>query len=340
MSRTPKNTGSVDGILADFTQVLEIEARAIAEASQRFATQPGSAAAVSEAVQLLSRSLDRGGRIVVTGIGKSGKVAQKISATFSSTGSPATYLHATEALHGDLGMVTPADAVLALSHTGNTEDLVQLAPALKGLGVPIIGIGGNAGSQLAQACNLWLDGSVAHEACPHNLAPTASTTLALAIGDALAVSLMKLRGFEASDFARNHPGGSIGRRLHLRVGDIMHEAARLPLLGPETPIEQVIEASSLHNLGAVLVTGAGSKLLGIITDGDLRRALRHKNRFFQLTAADVMTAQPVTIAADALAYDALEKMEKRTSQIKELPVVDSQLRVLGLVRIHDLVRFF
>lgn len=336
MSKTGKNTD----IVADFAQVLQVEARAVSEAAQRFLEQPEARKAVTESVQMLSRALDRGGRIVVTGIGKSGKIAQKISATFSSTGSPATYLHATEALHGDLGMVTPADAVLALSHTGNTEELVRLLPALKGLGVPIIGIGGNAGSQLAQACNLWLDGSVDHEACPHNLAPTASTTLALAIGDALAVSLMKLRGFEASDFARNHPGGAIGRRLHLKVGDIMQDATRLPLLAPDTPIEQVIEASSRHNLGAVLITGPDSRLLGIITDGDLRRALKHKDRFFQLTAGEVMTAKPVTISADALAYDALEKMEKRTSQIKELPVVDSQLRVLGLVRIHDLVKFF
>jgi len=325
--------------IKEFIGVLELEAKAIGDAAARFGRQTGTHP-VTQAVELLTRSLDRGGKIVVTGMGKSGKVAQKISATLSSTGSPSTYLHPSEALHGDLGMVTPADAVLALSHTGNTEDLLRLIPAFKSLRIPIIGLGGNAQSPLARACEVWLDGSVEQEACPHNLAPTASTTLALAIGDALAVSLMKVRGFEAADFAKNHPGGSLGRRLNLRVADLLHDATQIPILPPDASIERVIDASSQYRLGAVLIATADHQLLGIITDGDLRRALKHKERFFQLTARDVMTAQPITISPEDLAYDALEKMEKRSSQIKELPVVDSQHKIVGLVRIHDLLKFF
>jgi arabinose-5-phosphate isomerase len=324
-----------------FIKVLDLEAGAIGQAAARLSSLPQDAThPVAAALAAISECLDRGGRVVVTGVGKSGKIAQKISATLSSTGTPSLYLHPTEGLHGDLGMITGADLVLALSHTGNTDELLRLIPAIKSLRVPVIGLGGNAESQLGKAADIWLDGSVAQEACPHNLAPTSSTTLALAIGDALAVALMELRGFDASAFARNHPGGALGRRLHLKVSDVLHDVAATPMLGPDATVEEVLDASSRRNLGAVLIVDSTQKLLGIITDGDLRRALKHREKFFSLRARDLMTAKPVCISPDALAFDALERMENRPSQIKELPVVDQSNRVIGLVRIHDLLKFF
>jgi arabinose-5-phosphate isomerase len=320
-----------------FNRALQLSAHELTRASERFQKYPDP---VLSALALLQATLDRGGKIVLTGLGKSGKIAQKISATLASTGSASIYLHPTEALHGDMGGVSSLDAVIALSHTGNTEEILKLGTVFKSLRIPVIGIGGNPQSQLSRLCEHWLDATVEQEACPHNLAPTTSTTLALAIGDAIAVALMELRGFDAASFARNHPGGSLGKRLHLRVSDILHKPQHIALLPASATMEQVIEASSRHNLGAVLITDSLQKLLGIITDGDIRRALKHKDRFFNLRAQEVMTQNPVTIDADALAYDALEKMEKRPSQIKELPVVDSDQRVVGLVRIHDLVKFF
>lgn len=327
--------------LETFLKVLDLEAEAIHQASARFsAIAPGPAHPVSAALTAIAECLDRGGRVVVTGVGKSGKIAQKISATLSSTGTPSLYLHPTEGLHGDLGMITAADLVLALSHTGNTDELLRLLPAIRSLGVKVIGLGGNPQSQLGQAADIWLDSAVAQEACPHNLAPTSSTTLALAIGDALAVSLMQMRGFDARSFAKNHPGGSLGRRLNLKVSDVLHDVSQVPVLGPDATVEEVLDASSRRNLGAVLITDSQQRLLGIITDGDLRRALRHREKFFTLRANELMTSSPVCISPDALAYEALEKMENRPSQIKELPVVDSSNRVIGLVRIHDLLKFF
>ncbi len=327
--------------LETFLKVLDLEAEAIHQASARFsAVAPGQAHPVSAALTAIAECLDRGGRVVVTGVGKSGKIAQKISATLSSTGTPSLYLHPTEGLHGDLGMITAADLVLALSHTGNTDELLRLLPAIRSMGVKIIGLGGNSQSQLGQTADIWLDSAVAQEACPHNLAPTSSTTLALAIGDALAVSLMQMRGFDARSFAKNHPGGSLGRRLNLKVSDVLHDVSQVPVLGPDATVEEVLDASSRRNLGAVLITDSQQRLLGIITDGDLRRALRHREKFFTLRANELMTSSPVCISPDALAYEALEKMENRPSQIKELPVVDSSNRVIGLVRIHDLLKFF
>lgn len=327
--------------LETFLKVLDLEAEAIHQASARFsAIAGGPAHPVSAALTAISECLDRGGRVVVTGVGKSGKIAQKISATLSSTGTPSLYLHPTEGLHGDLGMITASDLVLALSHTGNTDELLRLLPAIRSLGVKVIGLGGNSASQLGQAADIWLDSAVEQEACPHNLAPTSSTTLALAMGDALAVALMQMRGFDARSFARNHPGGSLGRRLNLKVSDVLHGLSEVPTLPPEAPVDEVLDASSRRNLGAVLIVDTQNHLLGIITDGDLRRALKHREKFFALKARELMTAKPVCISPDALAFDALEKMENRPSQIKELPVVDSSNRVIGLVRIHDLLKFF
>ncbi|MEN9723184.1 MAG: hypothetical protein RJB38_1170 [Pseudomonadota bacterium] len=325
--------------LNPFIQALEIETQALSKSLERFRTDPQSRAQLALALELLGSGLKRGGKIVVTGVGKSGKIANKIAATLASTGSIAIFLHPTEGLHGDLGMITPADVVLALSHTGNTEELLRLVPSLKALGVPLIGLGGNPDSQLARSAHAWIDARVEQEACPHNLAPTSSTTLALALGDALAVTLMKIRGFDQRAFALNHPGGSLGRRLQLKVQDVMHPLSVTPLVSPQDSVEKILEEAGKRNFGAVLVV-EGPRLAGIVTDGDLRRALRHRESFFHLRAQDIMTPTPVTTTPESMAYEALEQMENRPSQIKELPVVDSQGQVLGLVRLHDLVRIF
>ena len=322
-----------------FLRALEIESQALTGCLDRLRSDTDSRERLVRAVEILRARLDQGGKIVVTGVGKSGKIAQKIAATLASTGSLAVFLHPTEGLHGDLGMVTPADVVLALSHTGNTDEILNLLPSLQSLGVPMIGIGGNPESRLARASDAWIDARIEQEACPHNLAPTASTTLALALGDALAVTLMNLRGFDQRSFALNHPGGSLGRRLQLRVRDVMQPASLVPILASDATVESILEEAGRRNFGAVLVAEGGI-LKGIITDGDLRRALRHREKFFELRAAEIMTRSPVTATEEMMAFEALEKMENRPSQIKELPVVDAAGRVLGLVRLHDLVRIF
>lgn len=323
-------------VLNDVVRVLELEGKAILACSERLRS-PAQSAHLEKAVQFLKSALDSGGKIVVTGVGKSGKIAQKIAATLSSTGSLAVFLHPTEGLHGDLGLVTPKDVVLALSYTGNTDELVRLLPSLKSLRVPIIGLGGNQNSQLAEKCDAWLDGAVDQEACPHNLAPTTSTTLALAIGDALAVALMQVRGFDARSFAINHPGGAIGKRLNLTVKDLMHGGDRLPTLPPSASMEDVVGASTRFKLGAVVVMD-GRKMLGIITDGDIRRALSHREKFFQLKASDVMTRDPVSAQPGMMASEALILMENRPSQISVLPVVDERKECVGILRLHDLVQ--
>ncbi|HUP58498.1 MAG TPA: KpsF/GutQ family sugar-phosphate isomerase, partial [Bdellovibrionota bacterium] len=311
-------------IATEASRVLRLEGEAILQAAQRFEA-PEAQAQLKRALEIFKDALTAGGKIIVTGVGKSGKVGQKIAATFSSTGSMAVFIHPTEGLHGDLGLVSAKDAVLALSYTGNTEELISLLPSLKALGVPIIGICGNPRSKLAESCDVSLDGAVVQEACPHNLAPTSSTTLALAIGDALAVALMKLREFDAEAFAQNHPGGSIGRRLHLSVQDVMHRGEAVGVVGPDASMDEVVVISTRKKLGAVLVT-SGEKLLGIVTDGDLRRALQHREKFFDLKASQVMTAGPVTATTSMKATAALDLMENRPSQISVLPVVDEQGR--------------
>lgn len=320
----------------EFISVLRLEGSALLACAERV-RDPEKAAQLQKAVGLLRGALDAGGKIVVTGVGKSGKVGQKIAATLSSTGSLALFLHPTEGLHGDLGVVRKGDVVLALSYTGNTDELARLLPSLKGFGIPVIGIGGNPRSRIAEQCDAWLDGHVEQEACPHNLAPTASTTLALAIGDALAVILMKLRDFNADAFARNHPGGSLGNRLHLTVREVMHAGVQLPRLAPQAGMDEVVALSTQHKLGAVLIC-EGARLVGIITDGDLRRALAHREKFFSLRAQEVMTVRPIVASPEMMAKEALDLMENRASQISVLPVVDARGDALGLVRLHDLVR--
>jgi arabinose-5-phosphate isomerase len=330
-------------LLKSITSVLEVEAQALQEAKGRMETQAVTAEGMLRAIALLQESLEAGGKIVVSGIGKSGKIGEKIAATFSSTGTPALFLHPTEGLHGDLGIVQPRDCVLAISHTGNTDELLRLLPSLKARQAKIIALCGNKQARLVQNADAWVDSGISSEACPHNLAPTSSTTLALALGDALAVTLMRIRGFDAQAFAKNHPGGSLGARLTLRVEDLMHrpgtaEGEFTPVT-PQASMDSILTESTRQKLGAlVVVDPATGKLAGIITDGDIRRALQHRERFFHLKAADVMTSQPAWIGPQEMAWSALEQMENRPSQINVLPVLDPDRHPMGLIRLHDLVR--
>jgi arabinose-5-phosphate isomerase len=321
----------------EFCRVLKVEAQAIEAAASRFESQPDQSRAIEQALSLILDRTRRGGKLITLGVGKSGKIAAKFSATLSSTGTPSIYLHPTEALHGDLGILHDQDTVFAMSHTGNTEELVSILPFFEARKLPIIGLTGGLSSKLAEKSQIVIDGSVAEEACGHNLAPTSSTTLALAITDALAVALMKSRGFTAEDFAKNHPGGSLGRRLQLRVADLMHPLTKVPVAQPTADMEMILDLSTRYKLGAVLILEA-KKLKGIITDGDIRRALKHRERFFKLTAQEVMTANPITGDIQLLAYDALRLMEERESQINVLPITNTQGDALGLLRIHDLVQ--
>ena len=325
-------------IVSEAIRILKLEGQAILDCAGRLLQDP-SADRLKKAMSLLQASLEKGGKIVVTGVGKSGKIGQKIAATLCSTGSLAVFLHPTEGLHGDLGLIRPEDVVLALSYTGNTDEVVRLIPSFKRLGVAVVGLGGNAGSKLASSCDIWIDAEVSTEACPYNLAPTTSTTLALALGDAIAVTLMQLRGFDPVAFAQNHPGGSLGRKLHLKVEDLMHSGDAVPVVGPLASIEEVIVISTQKKLGAVLVVSQ-DRLLGIITDGDIRRSLKHREKFFQLKAEEVMTSKPTTALPEMMAQAALQLMEDRPSQISVLPVVDGKGNWKGILRLHDLVRTF
>jgi arabinose-5-phosphate isomerase len=325
-------------IVPEMIRVLQLEGQAILKCAERLKND-AEAGQLQKALDLLRLSLDNGGKIIITGVGKSGKVGQKIAATLSSTGSLAVFLHPTEGLHGDLGIIRPQDVILALSYTGNTDELVRLLPSFRSLRVPVIGLGGNSNSKLSNECDAWIDARVDQEACPHNLAPTTSTTLALALGDALAVVLMQIRGFDAKSFAQFHPGGSLGRKLTLTVGDLMHRGADVPVVGPQSTMKEVIVAATRKTLGAVLVV-QDRELLGIITDGDIRRSLQLQEKFFGLKACDVMTQKPVTASVDMKAQVALELMENRPSQISVLPVVDQNGRWEGLLRLHDLVKAF
>ena len=323
----------------EFCRVLRMESRAIESALTRFESNPAEGSNLDSAIELILDQTRKGGKVVVIGIGKSGKIAAKIAATFSSTGTEAHFIHPVEALHGDLGVVGKNDVVIALSYTGNTEELLTLLPYFERRGTPVIALTGNKDSRLAQKSKFTIDCSVSEEACSHNLAPTSSTTLTLAIGDALAVALMQARGFTPEDFAKNHPGGSLGRRLQLLVKDLMHSLQKCPGVEASASMDEVLNLSTQHKLGAVLVVN-GSKLLGIITDGDIRRALSQKEKFFTLQAKDIMTAKPITVPGSQLAFEALRLMEERESQISVLPVVNESGDALGLLRIHDLVQSF
>ena len=313
--------------LALARKVLETEAAAIRALLSRLDGR------FTEAVTLLKECQ---GRVVVTGMGKSGIICRKIAATLSSTGTPAFFLHPAEAIHGDLGVVRGDDVVIALSYSGETEEILRLLEYIRRLGARLIAITGRCDSTLAQAADITLDCSVAEEACPMNLAPTASTTAALALGDALAMTLLVERGFQQDDFADLHPGGMLGKGL-MRVEQLMHSGDRCPVVRATTPMNDVIYEMSRKGLGMTCVVDGNDTLLGIITDGDLRRHMEGRKRILEMTAADVMTRSPVAVSPRTLAAEALNLMEKR--KITSLVVVhDGDGRLGGVVHLHDLWR--
>jgi arabinose-5-phosphate isomerase len=309
-------------------RVLKIEAEAIAALADRLGP---------EFVQALDLLLACPGKVAVTGMGKSGIIGRKIASTLASTGTPAFFLHAAEGVHGDVGMLTKDDLALVVSNSGETEEIIRLLPVFKRLSLKIIALVGRLNSTLAQAADVVLDASVKEEACPLNLAPTASTTAALALGDALALALLERRGFNAEDFARLHPSGVLGRRLLLRVSDLMHTGERLPRVSPQASIRQVILEMSGKLLGHTAVV-EGDQLLGVISDGDLRRALERDQDFLRRTAQEIMTARPKFVTPDELAASALEKMERHA--ITGLLVCDDPegRRLVGFVHLHDLLK--
>ncbi len=286
----------------------------------------------AKAVQLI---MSCEGRVVLTGVGKSGLIARKIVATMNSTGTPAIYLHPTDALHGDLGMVRHEDVVILLSKSGATEELLMLIPMLKRLEVSLIGMLGNSDSKMARQMDIILDVSVSEEACPYDLAPTASTTATLAMGDALSVALLKLRGFTEEDFAMLHPGGSLGKRLSLKISEIMYTGDSIPVVHESTSFKDSILEITSKRLGVTCVVDDAGKLLGVITDGDLRRLLERTTDLGVLTAREMMTQNPKRIKPDQLASYALQKME--SFKITCLPVIDNDEKPVGIVHLHDLV---
>ncbi|HEB97391.1 MAG TPA: KpsF/GutQ family sugar-phosphate isomerase [Sedimenticola thiotaurini] len=276
------------------------------------------------------------GRIVVTGMGKSGHIGNKIAATLASTGSPAFFVHPGEASHGDLGMITGQDVVLALSNSGETSELLTILPLIKRLGVPLIAMTGNPNSNLARESDVHLDVSVEQEACPLNLAPTSSTTVALAMGDALAVALLEARGFTEQDFARSHPGGSLGRRLLLHIGDIMHSGDAIPVVSRDADLRDALVEMTNKGLGMTAVVDDQGRLAGIYTDGDLRRTLDHEHDLRHCPIERVMTRDCKTARADQLAAEALQIMEQ--NKINALLIVDDGERLVGALNMHDLLR--
>ena len=321
------NSGPETGWLASARAAMEIEADAIRGAAARLDGE------LIRAVELI---LAHPGKVIVTGIGKSGHVARKIVATLCSTGTAAVFLHPAEAVHGDLGIYTPGDPTVLLSNQGASAELQSLVPLLRQFRSPLIGIMGNKTSPLAAEMDVLLDASVEREADPHNLAPTASAVTALALGHALAIALMCARNFTPEEFGRFHPGGQIGRNLRLSVSTAMHTGDEVAWVGPETPLKEVIISMTRCPLGAACVVTKDNKLLGFLTDGDLRRALTNHDDIRAMRAVDAMTPKPVTVAPDATLGQALELMERRRSQISVLPVVDDGGRALGLLRIHDI----
>ncbi|ADC70880.1 MULTISPECIES: KpsF/GutQ family sugar-phosphate isomerase [unclassified Thioalkalivibrio] len=276
------------------------------------------------------------GRVVVTGMGKSGHIGSKLAATLASTGTPAFFVHPGEASHGDLGMITRDDVVIALSNSGETDELLTILPLIRRLDVPLIALTGNPGSRLGQDATVHLDVSVEREACPLGLAPTSSTTAALAMSDALAVAVLDARGFTADDFARSHPGGRLGRRLLVHVADIMHTGDAIPRVGPEAPLKDALFEITRKGLGLVIVADPEAHILGVFTDGDLRRTLDRGESLEALTIGQVMTRGGHAARPQWLAVEALETMESK--RINALPVVDDDQRLVGVLNMHDLLR--
>jgi len=324
-SGDPPATGG-GASLVHARRVLSVEAAAITALAERLDS------AFTRAVELIAACA---GKVVVTGMGKSGHICRKIAATLASTGTPALFLHAAEALHGDLGMLERKDLVLAVSNSGETAEIIGLVPILKRLALPLVAFTGRPASMLGRAADVVIDVSVAEEACPLGLAPTASTTATLAMGDALAVALLEHRGFRPEDFAALHPAGALGRRL-LRAADLMHTGTAVPVVALTTSMQDVLLEITSKRLGVAAVVGAGGRLAGVVTDGDLRRALAAPGDILARTAAEVMSRQPKTIEAEALAAQALAIMERHA--ITSLFITDTAGRPAGVIHLHDLLR--
>jgi len=313
-------------------EIMRMEAEAIACTASRLAP-----AEVERAVALLNGCR---GKVVTVGVGKSGHIAQKAAATLTSTGTTAVFLHPSDALHGGMGLVTEGDVCLFVSNSGETAELLELLPYLQHRGAPVLAVVGNTSSALARRADVVLDASVEQEACPLNLAPTTSTTVALAVCDALAMTLMSVKRLTPEDFALNHPGGRLGKRLTVKVSDLMRGGDENPTVGADATLLEVVQAIGRGGLGAVNVLDGAGRLAGIITDGDVRRALQRVRLedLAGLRAVGFMTREPVVVPPDLLAHAALQLMENRPSQIAVLPVVDSGGRCVGLLRLHDIIR--
>jgi len=319
----PKSRTSLDA----GRRVLDIEARAVQALIQRLD------GGFSEAVDLL---YDCKSKVVVSGMGKSGLIGQKIAATMASTGTPSFFLHPAEGLHGDLGMLARGDVLIAISNSGETQEMLQLLPFMDRMGIPVVAIVGRMGSTLAKNSAVALDVSVAEEACPMGLAPTASTTATLAMGDALAVALLEKRGFKEQDFAQFHPGGTLGRRLLVKVRDVMHIGVELPQVRETVSASEAILEMSAKKLGMTTVVDRAGALVGIITDGDLRRFLQQGGDFSKITAGSLASRHPKLIGPDELAAKAVEMMERYS--ITTLVVADNAKRIVGVVHLHDLLK--
>lgn len=318
---------SADQALQLARRVLDIEARAVSDLGARLDRR------FADAVRTV---LECRGRVVVSGMGKSGHIARKIASTLASTGTPAFFVHPAEASHGDLGMVTRDDVVIALSNSGESAELLVIVPIIKRQGAKLIAITGNPRSSLATEADIHLDGAVAEEACSLGLAPTASTTAALALGDALAVALLEARGFGREDFARSHPGGSLGRQLLTFVADVMRTGAAVPQVPLGATLSEAVLEISRKGMGMTAIVEDGERLVGVFTDGDLRRTLERIGDLRSVAIKDVMTRNPSTVSPDQLAVEAVKLMEDR--KINQLPVVDTEHRLVGALNTHDLMR--
>ncbi|MEO8155008.1 MAG: KpsF/GutQ family sugar-phosphate isomerase [Rhizobacter sp.] len=329
MATKALNTSSFDAerALQLARNTFDIEAKALLGLKARQGTE------FADAVKAMLRC---SGHVVVMGMGKSGHVARKIAATLASTGTPAMFVHPAEASHGDLGMVTPGDVVLAISNSGEVDELTVILPALRRVGVTLVAMTGGAESTLAQHADITLNSAVDEEACPLNLAPTASTTAQMALGDALAVALLDARGFREEDFARSHPGGSLGRKLLTHVRDLMRTGDALPRVGPDTPFTELMREMSAKSLGAAVVTDEANRVLGIFTDGDLRRCIEQGRDLRGLTASDVMYRKPRTVRPNALAVEAADLMEE--ARITLVLVVEGPGTLVGALSFNDLMR--
>ena len=325
-----ENSPSDSSVLTSARRVLQLESEAISQTATRLDAR------FERAVELIWNCK---GRVVVTGLGKSGAIGRKIASTLSSTGTPALFLHAAEGLHGDLGMVAPGDILLAISYSGRSDELLTLVPAVRAMGVPVVALTGSSQSYLALNCEIALDASVEREACPLNLAPTSSTTVALALGDALAVALMEKRGFAPADFLRFHPGGTLGRGANLKVADLMRSGDRAAICSEKVSFREVLEAITRAGAGAAILVDAAGKLAGYLTDGDLRRHLLLSSNPTELLfsgAHEHMTRSPLALRGEMAALDALRLLQER--KLNDAPVVDAENRPVGWLEDQELLR--